>query len=114
MFGFNHTTPEAVSHDSLPELYNHAGNLEKSLEKIAERDPLTLLTPEQVRIYNSVVTRAQGFLPGSVALKEDAPLIEDGDLPYAGAVHRILHTAIVPTLHNALPTDGHGAALPGV
>ena len=115
MFGVSHNNAATVAHDSLPELYNHAGNLEKALEPVAAREPQTLLTPEQIRTYNSVVERAKTFLPNSVALKEDAPTIEDGDLPHAQTFYRILHTAIVPTLHNALPNRSEGgAALPGV
>ena len=115
MFGLPHTNAATVAHDTLPELYNHAGNLEKSLEGVAEREPRTLLTPEQIRTYNSVVERATAFLPTSVVLKEDAPLIAYGAMPQAQTVYRILHTAIVPTLHNALTNrDEGGAALPGV
>ncbi len=107
-----HTTDEAG--ESLNALYNRAGSLEKSLEPIARREPLTLLTPDQIRIYNGVVEEAKNVLPHSVVLKEDAPLIEEGDLPHAETFYRIMHTAVVPTLHNELTRDDEGAALPGV
>jgi len=92
-------------HTVLPALYDRAGNLEKELEAIARREPLTLLTPEQIRAYNHVLVQAKQLIPKSIVLKEDAPVIEDGDLPHAETFYRIVHTAIVPTLHNALPED---------
>ena len=108
-----HTTMEETN-TTLTLLWNRAGNLEKALESVARREPLTLLTPEQIRTYNSVVEDAKRFLPDSVVLKEDAPLIEDGDLPHAETFFRILHMSVVPTLHNAMTIDDTGAALPGV
>lgn len=109
-----HTAAEDAN-ATLNSLYNRAGNLEKSLEAVAKREPMTLLTPEQIRSYNGVVEEAKKLLPGSVVLKEDAPIIEDGDLPHAETFFRILHMAVVPTLHNALPTpEVTGAALPKI
>ncbi len=110
-----HTTAEEAS-ATLHSLYNRAGNLEKTLESVARREPLTLLTPEQIRGYNVVVEEAKRFLPDSVVLKEDAPIIEDGDLPHAETFFRILHMSVVPTLHNVLMDEdaGTGAVLPGV
>ncbi|MBC8135070.1 MAG: hypothetical protein H8F28_04180 [Fibrella sp.] len=102
------------SHATLNSLYNRAGNLEKSLESIARREPMTLLTPDQIRSYNVVVEEAKKFLPDSVVMKEDAPIIEDGDLPHAETFFRILHMSVVPTLHNVLTNDETGAALPGI
>ena len=104
MFGLGGHNTKTISHDTVPELYNHAGNLEKELEAIADREPLTLLTAEQIHAFNGIVERAKAFFPDSVALKEDAQLIEEGDVAQAFPVYRVLHTAIVPTLHNALPT----------
>ncbi len=98
----------------LAALYKRAGNLEKSLESLANANPLTLLTPEQIRTYNAVVEEARSFVPESVALREDAPIIENGDLPHAASFYRIMHTAVVPTLHNAIPGDDGDADLPGV
>lgn len=94
-----------AAHTVLPALYDRAGNLEKELESLARREPLTLLTPEQVRGYNHILVQAKQLIPKSVVLKEDAPTIEEGDLPHAETFYRIMHTAIVPTLHNALPED---------
>lgn len=108
-----HTTNEETL-STLHGLWNRAGNLEKSLESIAHREPMTLLTPDQIRSYNVVVEEAKKFIPDSVVLKEDAPVIEDGDLPHAETFFRILHMSVVPTLHNALTKDDTGAALPGV
>ncbi|MBC7806456.1 MAG: hypothetical protein H7145_09930 [Akkermansiaceae bacterium] len=108
-----HTATEEAG-ATLNSLYNRAGNLEKSLEAIAKREPMTLLTPEQIRTYNHVVEEAKKFLPSSVVLKEDAPIIEDGDLPHAETFFRVLHMSVVPTLHNVLTNDDAGAALPGV
>ncbi|MBC8143676.1 MAG: hypothetical protein H7Y38_19780 [Armatimonadetes bacterium] len=114
MFGFGEKKSQTVAHDSVPELYNHAGNLEKELEAIASREPLTLLTAGQISTYNSIVERAKSFFPNSVALKEDAQLIEEGDIAQAHPIYRVLHTAIVPTLHNALPPSHGSGALPGI
>lgn len=114
LFGLIRDTTEEETHATLNSLYNRAGNLEKSLEAIARREPMTLLTPDQIRTYNTVVEEAKKFLPNSVVLKEDAPIVEDGDLPHAETFFRILHMSVVPTLHNALVTDDAGASLPGV
>ena len=116
LFGLIRDTPVVSSEveDPILGLYHRAGNLEKSLEAIARRNPLTILTPEQIRDYNSVVESAKTFLPTSVVLKEDAPIIESGDLPHMETFFRILHTSVVPTLHNALIADNSGDPVRGI
>ena len=94
-----------IGSDTLHGVYNRAGNLEKELEAIAERAPLALLSADQIRLYNAILAEARHLLPQSVVLREDAPDIEPGDIAHAQPFYRILHLAVVPTLHNALSVE---------
>lgn len=98
---------------ALRALWNRAGNLEKQLEAVAANAPLAPLTAEQIRAYNTILAEARQALPNSVVLRQDAPDILDTDAPRAQAFFRVMHLAVVPTLHNAIAIDT-SAALPGV
>lgn len=91
----------------LSHLYTHAGDLEVELGDLARRSPDAPLTAAQVGRYNQILRDARDLIPASVALREDATEIDEREtLSYRVAdVHRWLHTALVPTLHNALPED---------